>query len=370
MRTKLYLFIAFLLMTWSVSAQDYNTMLLEEWINNAWENSARSINTYDANGNLIKNTMEEWTDGAWQNSAIMTNTLNEDGTVKETMTQAWEEGAWLDVMKTAYTYNAAKQILTATTQMNLGDTWMDFTKQIYTYNDQNQLTSQVTQILNMMTMELVNSEQNIYTYNVDGTENQVVTQTWGASSEWENSARNTNTYNEAKQVASDLSEKWENNAWANDSRSTYTYNAAGSVNESVGQTWVDNAWVNSFKDVYSYNSNNKMTEVITQEWNTTQSQWVNNSRLTYTYGQTGFHPIELTERSLVAFPNPFTDQITIQSGLKGMHVIEVFNTSGQLIYSVKTNENSHKLDLGKLTKGIYMIKTPQNNQSIQILKTR
>lgn len=371
MKTKLYLFFTFFLLTLTLSAQpqNYKNFLMEDWLNNAWVNSTRGNNTYDTKGNLIKTEMEEYTDGKWQNAAIITYTLNEDNTVKETMTQAWVEGNWTDAMKTAYTYNGNKQVLTAYAQMNAGGMWIDFSKITYTYNDQNQLTNQVTQIANILTMQLVNSEQETYSYNSDGTENQVTTQTWNTSNQWENATRFTNTYDNSKKVIADLNEKWENNAWVNDLKTSYTFNAAGLIQESTSQTWVNNAWVNSLKDVFTY-KNNDITEILTQKWDTSLSQWQNDSRLTYTYGGTGIHTAGLTSHSLEVFPNPFTDQVTIQSGLTGMHSIEVFNTSGQLIYSVKTSENSYKMDLGTLEKGVYLIKTPQNNQSTKIIKTR
>lgn len=370
MKTKFYLFITFIILTLALPAQNYTTLLMEDWLNNAWVNASRSTNTYDAGGHLITTTLEEYTDGTWQNTGKMTNTLNDDGTVKETLTQTLENGSWKDASKTNYTYNGSKQVLTATTQMNLGDSWMDFSKMIYTYNGQNQLTNQVTQTLDFLTMQLVNSDQNTYSYNSDGTENQVISQKWGLTGQWENNFRYTNTYDNSKKVTSDLNEIWENNAWVNHSKTSYTFNTAGLVQESIGQSWENNAWVNSFKDDYTYNSKNEITEVITQQWNTTLSQWENDTRLTYIYGGTGVHSVESTDQRLVVYPNPFASQITIQSELKGVHSIEVFNTSGQLIYSVKTGENNFKLDLGGLEDGVYMIKTPQNQQSIKVLKTK
>lgn len=370
MKTKLYLLITFIFITLAISAQNYKTLLMEDWMNNAWVNASRSTNTYDANGHLLKTTLESWTDGAWANTAIISDTLNADGTIRITLTQSMENGSMQNVSKTIYTYNGAKQVLTATTQMNMGDSWMDFSKLTYTYNGQNQLTSQVTQIFSILTMQLVNSDQNTYSYNSNGTENQVISQKWNANNQWENDARYTNTYDNSKKVISDLNEKWVNNAWVNESRTSYTFNAAGLVQESIGQSWLENAWVNTFKDDYTYNSKNDITEVITQQWNTSLSQWENDSRLTYTYDGTGVHSVELADQSLVVYPNPFAGQITILSELKGIHSIEVFNASGQLIYSVKTTENNFKLDLGGLKNGVYLIKTPQNNQSIKVFKTK
>ena len=372
MRSKLYLLTALMMITLVIQAQKYNVALSEEWNNNAWTNTSKSTFTYDASGNILSTTTETWDNGAWLNAARMVNTLNADGTVKETLTQSWQDGDWQDAMKTVFTYNATKKVLTQTTQMSLGEGLppMDFSKLTYTYNEQDQLTDQLLQTVNFATMQLVNSEQNHYTYNTDGTENQMVTQNWGLTNEWENTTRNTNTYNASKQVVSDLNEIWENNTWVNDYSASYSYHSGGQLEESEGKDWINGKWENSFKELFTYNNQNEISQVVSQEWNTAQSKWDDKSRITYSYDATGFDPLELTGNSLTVFPNPFADQITVQSKLTTEQTIEVFNADGQLVYSVKMLTDNFKVYLGELEKGIYLLKSNKNNQSIKLLKTQ
>ena len=372
MKAKLYFITAFILMTLVLQAQQYNVAIVEEWNNNTWANASKSTITYDANGNILTTTTETWDNGAWMNLGRMVNTLNSDGTVKETMSQSWQDGAWQDAMKTIFTYSETKKVLTQTTQMSLGEgsPLIDFSKLTYTYNDQDQLTTQLLQAYDFLTMELKNSTQNLYSYNADGTENQMTSQNWGLTNEWENATRNTNTYNDSKQVISDLNEKWENNTWVNDYQASYTYRSEGQIQESVAQDWNGEIWVNSSKELYTYNNQNEIAQVVSQEWNTASANWEDKTRITYSYDATGFDSYELAAKSLIVYPNPFSGQITIQSKLTNEYTIEVFNAAGQLVYSVLIPSNNFNINLGELQKGIYLLKSTQNNQSIKLLKTQ
>lgn len=373
MKTKLYLFTSFMLLTLLVSAQTepkVYEMYFQKWINNDWADTLRTTNTYDVNGNLITATTEVWNPDTeeWDDAVIMNYTLNPDGTVKEFVTQIWEEGVWTNVVKTIYTYNESKKVLSETLQTWLAITWADIAKTDYTYEN-DLLTKQVTQITTLVTPELVNSEQITYTYNEDGTEKDNITQTWNVDT-WENSTRSTNTYNASKQLTMILGEKWESEAWVNDSRITNTYNESGSITQSVEETFTENAWVNSSNTIHSYNTSGEVDNIVFQLWNASLSRWENLFRYVYKYSPTGLNPIELA--GLVAFPNPFEDQLTIQSSLQGEYAVEIINSLGQLIKSVKTQENNLHLDLKALNKGMYIlkIKAQQNEHSIKVLKAR
>jgi len=376
MKARFYLLTVFIFLALAVSAQvqKFNTMLSEEWTNNAWANSSKITNTYDANGHLINTLIEDWNAevSAWNNGFMFSHTPNTDGTVKETLSQAWENNAWLDVQKTVYTYSPTKKVLTEMTQLLFEGTAMDFMKNTYTYNEIDSLATMVTQMVNPLTLELVNSLQETYTYNTDGTEHQMVSQTWSLLNVWENANRYTNTYDNAKKITSDLTEKWENNAWVNESRTTYTYNAGGFIQESLEQEWVADQWTDTTKDLFTYTAKNEVYQVVSQGWKADQSLWENQVRITFSYVPTGLEPEKLSDKAFMAYPNPFVDLITIQSGSLGEHGIEIINSSGQVISSFKTNEKRLNLDLGSLNKGIYFIKlkSPENTQSIKVLKVR
>lgn len=374
MKTKFYFLTIFTFLTLVGSAQlpRFNTMLSEVWENNAWVNTTKSTNTYDANGNLTGTLHQQWNSDAdeWENAIQITYSLNPDGTAKEAMSQAWEENEWQDLQKTVYTYSPTKKVLTETTQLNLEGTFLDWSKVTNTYNDQDSLETQLTQVANLLTMELTNSGLDTYTYNPDGTQNQVVSQDWNLeTSEWENFSRYTNSYDEAKKLISDLTETWTEDAWVNEFKSTYTYNGE-QLQESLEQVWETDQWIDASKYLYTYTASNQIHQLVTQQWNAETSQWINEARITFTYGSTGIN--SLTDRSLMVFPNPFNNQITIQSSVREGQNVEIINSSGQVVKSFKTQSKAQKIDLGHLENGMYIFRmnSPEFHQSVKVLKVK
>lgn len=376
MKTKLYLLTALIFLTLFVSAQKYNYMIMEDWKDNAWTKASKTTNTYDSNGNLIKLTMEEWNTvtNLWNKYIIITYTLNSDATIKETLTQMWDKDAndWSNTSKAINTYDGSKKKLTETTQMWMGDSWLEYRKETNTYDTNGNLIKIIAQSLDFMTQQLKNSSQHTYTYNSDGTENQNVAQTWNALNQWENTSRMTNTYNASKQIITMLSERWLSGAWQNVSKITLTYNTNGLVKETLSESWQTDKWVNSFNDISSYSPQGELEVDLSQGWNANLVQWENQMRTTYYYNTTGFQPVEFTGNGSKVFPNPFEDQLTIECGSLNENDIQVFNSTGQLVKSLKSTSSVTRVNLGSLNKGVYImkIKSLQNEQTIRLLKVK
>jgi len=376
MKTKLYLLTALIFLTLFVSAQKYNYMIMEDWKDNAWTKASKSTNTYDSNGNLIKITMEQWNaeTNLWEKYIIISYTLNSDATVKEALTQMWGMfgDEWSNSSKTSYTYDGSKKILTETTLTWMMDSWLENRIETNTYDTNGKLIKIITQGYDFLTQQMKNSSQHTYTYNSDGTENQSVAQTWNALNQWENATRMTNTYNASKHITGMLSERWVSNAWMNVSKITLTYNTNGSLKETLSESWQTDKWVNSFKDISSYSPQGELEVDLSQGWNANLVQWENQMRTTYYYNTTGFQPVEFTGNGSKVFPNPFEDQLTIECGSLNENDIQVFNSTGQLVKSLKSTSSVTRVNLGSLNKGVYImkIKSLQNEQTIRLLKVK
>lgn len=373
MKAKIYLLTVLMSFSMVVPAQKYKYMIFENWETNSWKSSFRSTNNYDSNGNLINDFDEEWNNetNSWKKITTNTHTLNPDGTIMETLTAFWDEDTneWETASKTVFTYNASKKILTETTQM-FWDTWIDYSKDTYNYDSNGKLTSVVSQTMDLLSgMALKNSDQTTYSYNEDGTEKQIIYQIWNNLNQWENESRTTNTYNNSKQLISDLSENWVNNSWVNDARSTNTFNANGTFNESIEEMWENNNWIKNTKSIFDFNANGDIVSLVSQAWNTTLNQWENEMRIRFDY-TTGIQPVELAGNDSKVYPNPFNDRLTIENGALVESGIEVFNTAGQLVSSIKTNRSVTNLNLGSLKKGVYFMKirSPLNEQTIKLIK--
>lgn len=373
MKTKIYLLTVLLCSTMVLPAQKYKYMIFENWVEKSWEATYRSTNNYDSNGNLISDYDEQWENNIWKKITTNTHTLNTDGTIKETLTEALndESNEWEASSKTIYTYNASKEILTETSQI-FWDTWIDYSKDIYNYDSNGKLTSMVIQTMDLLSgMGLKNSSQTTYSYNEDGTENQIVGQIWNTLNQWEDASRTTNIYNNSKQLISDLSENWVNNTWVNDSKSTNTYNANGTLKETIEEEWEEGNWIKNGKAIYSFNANGDIVSLVSQKWNITLNDWENEMRIRLEY-TTGIQPAELADNNAKVYPNPFIDQLTIEHETFFESRIEVFNSAGQLVSSFKPNKSVTTLDMGSLVKGVYFMKirSPQNDQTIKLLKVK
>lgn len=374
MKTKFYFLTIFTLLTLVGSAQfpRFNTMLSEAWENEAWVNIGQSVNTYDANGNLTSTLHQQYDaeTGAWTNALNVVYTLNPDGTVQEAVSHFWEEDDWQAMQKTIYTYSPTRKVLTETTQMGSEGVFLDFSKVTNTYNEVDSLETMLSQVSDFLTGQFTNSILDTYSYNANGTLNQMVSQDWNSeTSAWENSNRYTNTYDEAGKTIADLTEMWVDEAWQNESKTTYTY-TGNQIQESVEQEWDTDQWVDAYKYAYSYTASNQLHQLITQQWDEESSQWVNEGRITFTFGTTGIRPV--ADQRLDVYPNPFKDQITIQSGAMKDQNIEVVNSSGQVVKSFKTQGKVQKMNLGHLENGMYFIRiaSPEVSQSIKVLKIK
>jgi hypothetical protein len=65
------------------------------------------------------------------------------------------------------------------------------------------------------------------------------------------------------------------------------------------------------------------------------------------------------------FPNPAEDKVTIRNLLSGINKIEIYNITGQKIFSDevrKTNGNAYSLNVGAFNAGFYMVSVTNNGQ--------
>ena len=63
------------------------------------------------------------------------------------------------------------------------------------------------------------------------------------------------------------------------------------------------------------------------------------------------------------YPNPATDYIQI-IGLKGMQKVEIFNTSGQIVYSKDAMANGLRVNVNNFAQGTYFVKVTANGKVV------
>ena len=75
-----------------------------------------------------------------------------------------------------------------------------------------------------------------------------------------------------------------------------------------------------------------------------------------------------TDTDYLAYPNPFSDQITIKMDLISVKQYMIYNILGELMISGHINSETSTINLSNLPPDIYVFKT--DNQAIRIVKTK
>jgi len=377
MKTKFYFFLLSLMCSLlSLSAQEirFNTMLIEEWVKTGWRNAGKIENTYDPLGPLAKQDYFEWdtVSNIWIKIIIITNKIDANGTISESLSQMWDEdeNKWMNFSKTAYTYNAAKDVTTATTYMDIGMGWMAFFKTTSEYNSSNQLTKELEQSADLLNPTVIkNSSQTLYTYNSDGLY-QSLQQEWNeGTSAWVNQFRSSYSY-ASKKVISVLEENFEGGGWVNSSKQTLSYNGED-LSQELDQKWnpQTSAWENDGKDMYTYSGGN-LHVILSQQWNKLSSAWVNESRTTFSPITAILQQVMPDQPFVRVYPNPFREEITIETSREYLTSFRIFNSAGQMVSVFVADGLKTRLDLGSLSRGTYFLRAVSGNdqQTIKIIK--
>lgn len=97
---------------------------------------------------------------------------------------------------------------------------------------------------------------------------------------WNNSSQSIRTFNVDDKLESDIFQNWDGAQWVNSTKLEYTYDGSG--NNDVNTTYYYGImdWVLSSQQLMTYNGSDLITESIAQQW---AGSWTNVQKTTYTY---------------------------------------------------------------------------------------
>lgn len=315
-----------------------------------WENIYRVTNTIDVNGNIIFGIGENWysdTD-TWGNYAKATMTYDANGNLLTRLNQSWNYYGWENYIKDTFVYDDNGNVLVKITEVWENDSWNNETRITNTYNSSNKITSRL-------------SESAYY------------------SGPYQNSGRNTYTYDANGNLIVLLTESWQSNSWANLSKTTYTVDANGDVISLIIENWENSVWVFGSKDSYEYDANGnsikgKTEHVINSFWKPyywyfglpyyLNGIYDNYSNFYYTYRfEANFKPFtntdNLIEYSFKAsiFPNPATNQLNIELPQTSKESnVTIYNTNGQQVFSAQLFSENTQINISNFPVGLYLVK--------------
>lgn len=80
------------------------------------------------------------------------------------------------------------------------------------------------------------------------------------------------------------------------------------------------------------------------------------------YGYVNVQEASKNNINIGYFPNPVTNELTLDLNSNENSTISLFNLVGQNVKNITTNQSSVKMNLSDLTPGVYMLKVSQNNK--------
>ncbi|MDN3665245.1 T9SS type A sorting domain-containing protein [Algibacter miyuki] len=91
-------------------------------------------------------------------------------------------------------------------------------------------------------------------------------------------------YNAQDEPTGSLSKYWDDEAetWEDNYQTVFTV-VNGNITEVIGSDWINGVWEPSDRETRAYNSEGLMIQKIEQDWGESGNDWVNDSKIEYTY---------------------------------------------------------------------------------------
>jgi hypothetical protein len=271
--------------------------------------TARTINTFDAIGNVLTETNQTFTNNSWTNNRITTNT-----------------------------YNASNQLLTSIAQMyDVGtSTWRNNSKIVNTYSG-NHITENVEMLWSGSINDWYENKRYSRTYNAQG---KVLTQIY--KNQTVNVSNTIFEYDNNQNETLMEYKQWQSNAWVNNNKIERTFDANSNKLTEINYFWNAGSYNYGQKLSYTYDNMNRETEALTSNWNQQTNEWFGSTRKLSSYGSNG-----LTLVSNQGYYGPQEGWKTISKNTYS------YNSSGWVSEIVTENLNFGTLNFENFEKKAY-----------------
>ena len=226
--------------------------------------------------------------------------------------------------------------------------WTDIDWYQFSYVN-GKISDMIHQIWNSSEQNWYNYEKQTYEYHPEEERAYIISQSW--DDEWINRYRATNFISNGRLVI-DSTQKWQNEEWVDFTACEYSFDGSGNFTEAKWKDYVDGEWVDSdynTKTIVSYNDGVSILCDYIQSYRARYLSTDSTSEL-YTTNQT------------TIFPNPGTNQLTIQADTPFTHVI-VYDMTGLQIFSQSVSETAIRINTESWPSGIYFWKAYNSNSA-------
>ncbi len=323
---------------------------------------------YNANDQEIMLQSERVSSGNWVLQARTQTNYTAFDSVNVELTQFYVNSNWENTYRTVHTYNPQNRDTLGTYETWKSNQWRGESRVTTPLNSNGQPVSATNQKYDTLSATYKNYSQNLYTYNVD---NRLATTTyrlWSASlNDWVNVTKSTYAYDTNGNLENGLGESWnlQTLGWDLSTLNTYTYNAGNMLTNFLYQTRDGSTWKNYSEAIYTYNTQGYITNYLQQGWDDNTLAWRNYSDWAYYYEANPLSSITETERTkLFVFPNPSNSPVVFVSADRNLPYA-LYDMQGRMIQQGSLQQGTNSIILNE-TKGNYLLKA--GNSSTILVK--
>ncbi len=232
---------------------------------NVWKTESMVLSDfeYDANGNIVEETVQNWVAGNWSYSHTL-KTYDEAGKLTETILEFGSPGNWQPGHRFTYDYYPNGKIKEEAGHYYTAGGWLKNARTTFVYYENGHLQSETYEYL--------------------------------SGNNWVNVVRWLYAHDESGQLTEEVQQNFQNNAWKNNTRLNYTYDANGHLTEFSTAYFSNENWVNSTRITHAYNGLGLETSSTDYWWNFNTESWSPSLRVNTIYDKATLQPVEfLTE---------------------------------------------------------------------------
>ncbi|RKR08774.1 putative secreted protein (Por secretion system target) [Flavobacterium sp. 90] len=370
MKKTLY-FLFTIILTSSIYSQNLKSITYESWSNNNWINSSYVIKNYDKSDKITDDLSQRWdvSSSTWKDFNSTNYEYNTNNLVDKIIYKSFDKTSNLLTFsqRASFSYINENKIDVLFYEEWTNNAWQNSSKNTSSYDSNGYLVSGLIQRWNENNWK--NNIKVDYSNNSDGLFTQITRQKWNdSSSKWENFSQSTYTYNSSKQVSVETMNIWENNKWIEKIIFTNSYDANGFLVNRLRQDWDDDLsiWINQYQSKYDNNQNGTIHQEIAEIWNKSSNSWENLSRITYKYDK-NLGIADLTKSQIKIFPNPTTDFINVHLEESNDTKVSIIDALGSVILKENFVGNDFSVNVMNLNKNVYFIKL-ENGEKTQVKK--
>jgi hypothetical protein len=307
-----------------------------DYIQGTWSNLGRTVNSYDANGNLISYTRYNW----------------------DTMQ------FWKPYIREDYEYDSSSNLLQDVILTSAdGIIWDSSFKFVYTYDSSN---NRITETDYFFTGGVfIPTNFSTATYNAENLQIQNIIQYWSGT-QWKNQYQDTLSYDANNNLIVFERREWYSGSYSwTYSKSEFSYNASNQLTQRTEYEGDQITYLLSYLYSYEYNSDGYLSYELQQRYNASLAVF-QNTQQTFYYYTIIISGVSIVEDHMglntIVYPNPASQSIQVNVYADRASEVQLLltNTEGKILlfqsFRLQAGDNIINQNIAQLPSGFYAIR--------------